>query len=275
MSDQHADLLDRCGPWAVIAGGSEGIGAAFARSLAAGGFDLVLVARRSGPLEDLAALLRADHGGSVVTVAGDLLDEDTHVRLADATADLEVGLVVVAAGGGHQAAPFLERPRVEERALARLNCEVPVELAGRFLGPMVERGGGGFVLLSAMSSVAGAALSAVPGGAKAFVVAFAEGLWAEVAPRGVDVLCLIPGVTDTPALRRAGSVVGSDLLPGLDPAEVAHEGLLHLGEGPVWVAGDTTRDVHAFLASLPRREAATYLEVGARRIFGLEPMEEA
>jgi len=274
MSDQDIDLLDRCGPWAVIAGGSEGIGAGFARSLASHGFDLVLVARRREPLEELASTLRAAHGATVLTLAGDLLAEDTVERLVALTDGLEVGLVVVAAGGGHQAAPFLERPWVQERALARLGCEVPVELAGRFLGPMVDRGRGGMILLSAMSSVAGAALSAVPGAAKAFILTFSEGLWAELAPSGVEVLCLVPGVTDTPSLRRAGSVVGSTKLPGLDPDAVAEEGLLHLGEGPVWVAGETTRDVHGFLLSLPRAEAADYLEIGTRRIFGLEPMEE-
>ena len=67
---------------------------------------------------------------------------------------------------------------------------------------------------------------------------------------------------------------GSTQLPGLDPDAVAEEGLLHLGEGPVWVAGETTREVHGFLVSLPRAEAADYLEIGTRRIFGLEPMEE-
>ena len=104
---------------------------------------------------------RAD-GDTVVAECGGHCPEHPgavgHVE-ADVKPGLEVGLVVVAAGGGHQAAPFIERSRAEERALALLNCEVPVELAGRFLGPMVERGRGGFVLLSAMSSVAGAALS--------------------------------------------------------------------------------------------------------------------
>ncbi|MBU6269508.1 MAG: SDR family NAD(P)-dependent oxidoreductase, partial [Sphingomonadales bacterium] len=67
--------LNRYGPWALVIGGSEGVGAAFARMLAADGFKLVLVARKPGPLEELAAELRSG-GAEVRTVSANLAHAD-------------------------------------------------------------------------------------------------------------------------------------------------------------------------------------------------------
>ena len=274
MSNQPARIADRLGPWAVVVGASGGIGAAFARLLAAEGLNLVLVARRSAPLEALADEIRASSSVEVRLLVLDLLAAEGLSPLDEATAGLEVGLIVDAAGAGHGAARFLEQAEEEVARYVRLDCLVTVELVHRFAGPMTARGRGGILLLSAMSSVAGSGLSVVPGAAKAFVQSFAEGLWAELSQSGVDVLCLIPGVTDTPSLRRSGAVVGGADLPGLAPAAVAAAGIAHLADGPVWVVDETARLVHGHLASLPRGEAAGLLELGARRIFGLEPMEE-
>jgi short-subunit dehydrogenase len=85
------------GPWAVIAGGSEGVGAEFARQLAAAGLNLVLLARKPGPLEVTAESCRG-HGVEVRTIAVDLVDPDGADRLFQATADIEIGLLIYNAG---------------------------------------------------------------------------------------------------------------------------------------------------------------------------------
>ena len=81
------------GPWAVILGGSEGVGASFAHQLAGDGFNLVLVARRPEPLEETAAQLR-ERGAQVRTHSLDLMRTESVQTLIGATADLEVGLLV-------------------------------------------------------------------------------------------------------------------------------------------------------------------------------------
>lgn len=94
----------RYGPWALIVGGSEGVGAAFARKLAAAGFKLVLVARKEAPLQALADELRT-RGGEVRIVSADLSQPDALARVRTATDDVEVGLLIYNAGANNTAAP--------------------------------------------------------------------------------------------------------------------------------------------------------------------------
>ena len=84
-------FFDRYGPWAVVAGASEGIGASFSKKLAARGLNLVLVARRAGPLEALASELRATHGVEVRVQPLDLGSRDVASGLGQATGGLDVG----------------------------------------------------------------------------------------------------------------------------------------------------------------------------------------
>jgi short-subunit dehydrogenase len=135
----------RYGPWALVLGGSEGIGECFARRIAAEGVHLVLVARRTAPLEALAASIRAAHGVEVRTAAIDLTADDVGARLAAATGDLEVGLVVYNAGATHGVPRFLDGPVEERLALVQLNCAGPVRVAHHFGARMVERGCGGMI----------------------------------------------------------------------------------------------------------------------------------
>src|SRR4051812_3024322 len=88
------DLRSAYGPWALIAGASSGLGAEFARQLAAAGLNVILVARRAEPLEELAASLRAAHGIEVRTASIDLAAPDLLERTRACAKDLEIGLLV-------------------------------------------------------------------------------------------------------------------------------------------------------------------------------------
>ena len=87
-------FVERYGTWAVVAGASEGIGASFSQKLAARGMNVVLVARRAAPLEDLAARLRQTHGVEVRVQSLDLGSPDAVAAMSAATQDLDVGLMV-------------------------------------------------------------------------------------------------------------------------------------------------------------------------------------
>src|ERR1700740_3714355 len=111
----------RYGPWGVIAGGSEGIGACIAADLARTGVNVVLVARKVEPLETLAAELRARFDVEVRTLALDLTDEAMLARVREATDDLEVGMLVYNAGASHRTGPFLDWPLDDVLKVVRLN----------------------------------------------------------------------------------------------------------------------------------------------------------
>lgn len=231
------------GPWALIAGGSEGVGAEFATQLAGDGFQLVLIARKPGPLEDTARQCR-ELGVQVRTLAVDLVEPESISRIVTATADLEVGLLIYNAGANTCRAPFLDAELPEFGRVIDLNVTRMLQLVQHFGRPMRARRRGGVLLVGSLAGTYGSMQQSVYAGVKAFGRLFAESLWLELREYGVDVLELVLGVTRTPAMRRAG--LNFDV-PGLsvsDPADVAREGLQNLANGPVFIAGGNAAAVH-------------------------------
>jgi len=224
------------GPWAVIAGGSEGVGAAFADELSKAGLNLVLVARKPGPLEETAEKVRGN-GVEVRTLALDLLADDAVEQLRRATDDVEVGLLIFNAGANSYGHEFVSGDLDGFRGVITLNIDRQLELSHLFGAKMKERGRGGIMLLGSLAGYMGSEHQSIYAASKAFSRVFAESLWLELAPHGVHVVELVLGVTRTPAMIRAG--LNFDI-PGMlvaEPEEVAREGLEHLTDGPVWVAG--------------------------------------
>ena len=115
------------GPWAVIAGGSEGVGAEFARLLAESGVNLVLVARKPEPLEVAAAACRA-LGVEVRTVATDLVSPVAVAELASVTDDLEVGLFIYNAGANTCSAECLDADLADFQRVVDLNITTMMAL---------------------------------------------------------------------------------------------------------------------------------------------------
>ena len=102
-------LVERYGPWAVIAGGSEGVGVSFARALATEGVNLVLLARKPGPLEDTAGAIRAEFGVEIRALSLDLTDPETALTdLRIVTDPLEIGMLIYNAGTDNVAKNFVE-----------------------------------------------------------------------------------------------------------------------------------------------------------------------
>ena len=129
----------RYGPWALVAGASEGIGASFARQIADAGINVVLVARRTEPLEATADAIRATSAVDVRTVPLDLTADDMIDRLRSATEDLDIGLLVYNAGATHGAVRFHDESVDLPLRLVRLNCVGPVLMCHYFGGRMAER----------------------------------------------------------------------------------------------------------------------------------------
>jgi short-subunit dehydrogenase len=268
------DFADRYGSWAAIFGASEGIGASFARQIAAEGVNVVVVARRRDPLEALAQELQSEWGVQARTLSLDLTQPDFLHVVAEVTGDLDVGLIVwnagatgLSAGAAQEADEFLASAFSSHIALVQLNCIGPVAACYHFAPDLMQRGRGGIVLVSSMAGMAGSALTVTYSAAKAFEQVLAEGLWAELQPHGIDVLALLPGATLTPALQRADVHVDPNY-PAMPSDDVAAEGLTHLADGPVWVPGDGNRAGIDYLRSLDRRDAVETMSAAARALWG-------
>jgi short-subunit dehydrogenase len=253
--------LSLYGPWAVVAGGSEGVGRSFATQLADAGIHLLLVARRPGPLEEAAAECR-ERGVEVRTLAVDLTAPDAVARVAEAVADVEVGLLAYNAGANTHSEPFLDGDLAEFQRVVDLNVTTPLALVHHFGRPMRDRRRGGILLVGSLAGYLGSVRHTTYGGVKAFGRIFAEGLWLELLEHDVHVLELVLGVTRTPAMERVG--LNFDV-PGLrvaEPDDVAREGLERLPHGPVHVAGGNAETVER--RSHPDRARAV---LGAHRMM--------
>jgi short-subunit dehydrogenase len=253
------------GPWALVAGASEGIGAAFAEELAGRGLHLVLLARRIHPLEEAAQRIRAAHGVEVRAEPVDLGAPSMLDDVRRATDGLEVGLVVYNAASA-LIGPFLDQPLADKLRILDVNCRGPVILADELGRAMARRGRGGIVLMSSLAGAQGTALVATYAATKAFNLVLAESLWDELREHGVDVLACRAGATRTPTFERSNSAPGP--APLMDPQPVAAAALAALGKGPSMVPGAANRAVAFFMQRvMPRKAAVTIMGSATRKMY--------
>jgi short-subunit dehydrogenase len=244
---EKSRLLTRYGPWAVVTGASDGIGRELARQLAAAGLNLVVVARRPEPLEQLAEEARRVHGIEVRVVPADLSTPAGTAEVEAWAADLPVGLLVAAAGFG-TAGAFLDGELQQELELVDVNCRAVAALAHHFGGRFARQERGGLVLFSSLVAFQGVPRSANYAASKAYVQSLAEALRLELAPLGVDVLASAPGPVASGFARRARMQLGMTA----SPEEVARGTLAALGRRGTVRPGWLSKVLGWSLALLPR-----------------------
>lgn len=261
------DFFQQYGPWAVIAGGSEGVGTAFADRLAAQGFKLVLIARKPGPLEETAEMVRKKHGTEVRTLSLDLTTQDAAAKIIDATKDCEVGFLIHNAGADASFDYFIDRPLDVSERMIMLNVMTPTRLVRHFAEGMKARRKGGIILCSSLAGLAGRPTNGVYSATKAFVNVFAEVLWFELGEFGIDVLGAILPSVDTPAMRRLG--LKFDRQGGASTSEdIADEALANIKNGPALHSGGH----HERGMKLRSMERADAVRVMAGRARTNEPL---
>jgi short-subunit dehydrogenase len=250
-------FADRYGPWAVVAGASEGLGAAYARALAGRGLNLILVARRKALVDQLAGDLRATHPVEVLVLDGDLGQQRFLDGLAEACSALEIGLVVYNAAYA-PIGEFASLPLDDLLRVVAVNIGAPVALVRGLLPGMTDRGRGGVVLMTSLAGNQGSPYIATYAASKAFNRVLAEGLWYELKDKGVDVVACCAGAVRTPGY--SGAAAGKDAPGTLDPEEVVEQALRALGRGPVVIPGRVNRLAGAFMTRvLPRRRAISIM----------------
>lgn len=206
------DMNRKYGSWALVTGASDGIGRAIARELAAGGINVILVARREEVLRALANELETRHGVLARVIAADLALPENIERIERETNDLDVGLLVAAAGFATSGL-FLESDLSREREMLAVNCAAPMDLARRFGTRFVRRGGGGIILMSSIVAFQGVPYAADYAATKAYIQTLAEGLRVELRPSGIDVLSVAPAMVRTGFAEVAGMTMGAAATP--------------------------------------------------------------
>ncbi|MGI8332246.1 SDR family NAD(P)-dependent oxidoreductase [Actinomadura scrupuli] len=213
-------------PTALITGATAGIGAAFARRLAADGFGLVLNARDEGRLSDAAARLREKYRVEVEVLAADLATDEGLAAVESRVKTVD--LLINNAGFGNQGT-FLEVPVEDELRMLRVHCEAVLRFTYAALPGMIERGRGGIIN---MGSVAAFFSRGTYGASKAWVVSFSQGVAQDLAGKPVRVMAMCPGFVHTEFHERAGMDVSG--IPGilwLDADRVVADALRDLRKG--------------------------------------------
>lgn len=247
---------ERYGPWALIVGASDGLGADFAREAAKQGLNCALVARRAEKLEELAGELRRDHGVETLCRSIDLMDPDAADRLESIADEVELGLFLVNAGGDTVAKRLLDSEPESWRALIGRNVILLTDTLHRFGRRFVARGRGGLVVVGSDAAFNGAGRTSIYSASKGYALNLMESLWAEVKPKGVDVAFLVIGATDTPKLRglmKARGVPDDGISLGSTP-DIAAWAFAELDQGPTLVYDGDPTSMDALSSTVARRK---------------------
>jgi uncharacterized protein len=259
--------VERYGRWALIAGGSEGLGASFAELLAAQGMNLILIGRKSAPLETVAEQLRSA-SVEVRTLSLDLTASDMVERVRTVSDDVDVGLLICNAGANSYGGIFVDSDLEGFQTVINLNTMSRLALAHHFGKIMKDRRRGAMIFVGSLAGYRGSPYIGAYNAAKAFGRIFSEGLWFEMKAFNVDVVEFVVGGMRTPAMARRGMRFGPEVP---EPSLVAEEGLAHIADGPVWtseLAGGIPVAEH--LSSFPRQPVIDEAAEGLRQI-GLYP----
>jgi uncharacterized protein len=254
-------------PTALVTGASMGIGAAFARALAARKYDLILVARSQDKLGELSHELTIQYGVQVKIWIADLTVPTAAQDVFDAVLgwDWPVDLLVNNAGFGDYA-PFVKCDRAKQLSMIQLNVLALTELTHLFLPSMIDRQSGSIINVASIAGLQSLPYLSVYAATKAFVVSFSESLWAEVKSSGVNVQALCPGSTES----NFAVVAGMDQMmegstkepPKIATAEsVVQESLDALERNePIVVTGVGNRVVSAIGRFVPRKTLVGWVE---------------
>ncbi|MCL2065871.1 MAG: SDR family NAD(P)-dependent oxidoreductase [Treponema sp.] len=243
---------EKYGPYALVAGGSYGLGGAYAEALAGRGLNLILIARGKEKLEETAARLGKQYSVDVKTLMVDLADYDKTKSLITGL-NVPIGLLVYNAAH----APIGLFENKDEEDLARsvtVNVKAPLLLVKLLSPHMIQNKRGGIVLMSSLAGVQGSPRIAAYAATKAYNAILAEGLWKELKVHGIDVVGCCAGAILTPGYRQAEK---SKTAPGAMAArDVAEQALQALGKGPVIVPGGLNKFARFLTARLMSRRTA-------------------
>ena len=258
-----AQFKGKYGQYALVAGGSDGLGFAFAEAIARRGLNLVLIARREDRLKAAAARLKETYGIDVIAIAADMADYE-NVKERISALPVSIGLLVYNAAF----APIglFENTSEEHLALAAaVNVKAPLLLTKLLSLRMIRQKRGGIVLMSSLAGGQGSPKLAAYAATKSFNAILAEGLWKELKPHGIDVIACCAGAILTPGYQQAEK---SKPAPGtMKASEVAEQTLNALGKGPIIIPGAVNKVGRFILTRVLSRKTA--IDIMSKNTGGL------
>jgi uncharacterized protein len=262
------NLKQKYGKTAMIAGASEGIGASFATFLAAAGMDLVLIARRIQPLQQLADLLENKYKVNVMYISCDLADANATDQIVDVLNGKEINILIYNAVRSF-IGPFIESPIENNVQMARVNMLTPLNMLHVFGEKMLSSGRGAVILMASLAGFQGSGYLSVYAATKAFNRIFAESLWYEWKNRGVDVIACCAGATSTPNFKNTNPEKPGLFAPRiLTPEEVPEECFKSLGKRPSMITGRGNRFASFIMQKiLSRKMAITIMGDTTRKMY--------
>lgn len=260
------EFYQRYGPWAVIAGASEGIGLQYAHQLAEKGLNLIMLARRLEPLEKQASLIRRRHHVEVIAAPLDLGSDKLAEEFQNICADLDIGLLVYNACYS-VIGEFKDIDTKDHQSMLDVNCRGPMTLCHQLIPRLAQRSHGGIILMSSMSGFQGTAMVANYAATKAWNTTFAQGLAEELQPMGIDVLACVAGATSTPGFEQVTpSAKRSKAFP-MQAEAVAREGLRALGKRSLHITGRINRAVDWLGFAMGRNGRSRFISNATRDMY--------
>jgi short-subunit dehydrogenase len=245
--DTYKQFRDRYGPWAVVTGASSGIGRELASGLADRGLNLVVAARNTDALSQLATELTMTRNVACRVVGVDLARDTGIGALSEATHDVDVGLLVASAGFGTSGL-FLESDLDAELEMMNVNCRSLMALSRHFGARLARRRRGGMILMSSIVGFQGMPNAAHYAATKAYVQTLAEAISLEMAPQGVDIIAAAPGPVRSAFAERAGMLMGG----ASNPSDLVVPILDSLGKKTTVLPGMRAKLLVYSIATLPR-----------------------
>jgi len=254
---------EKYGQYALIAGGSDGLGYAFAEAIARRGLNLVLIARQEDRLKAAATRLKEIYGIDVIPVAADMADYENVKKLISA---LKVSIGLLVYNAAFAPIGLFENTSEDHLALATaVNVKAPLLLTKLLSASMIQQKRGGIVLMSSLAGAQGSPNIAAYAATKSFNAILAEGLWKELKPHGIDVVACCAGAILTPGYQQAEK---TKTAPGtLEADEVAEQTLNSLGRGPIIIPGAINKIGRFILTRLLSRKAA--IDIMSKNTGGL------
>jgi len=238
------------GQWALITGATSGIGEELTHQLAAKGLNIALVARKEKELIEKSAFLTETYGVQTKCISADISNQEGIDKVKLESKDLEVGLLVLAAGLEVNGA--FEKNNVDrELQVIQLNVIATMQLTHHFIAPMVQRKKGGVLMISSLSGHMPNPYFANYAGTKAFVLNFGASLFGEMKPKGVDITVLSPGLTKTPMIKDNGVDFSKTPMSAMEPSEVAKTAIDALGKKFLAIPGGKNKMMAAMAKHSP------------------------
>lgn len=248
------EFLKKYGPWAVVTGGSSGIGEAFCHALAQKGLNIVLVARNQLKLQALSQELKSKYNVQTKVVIADLQVTNDIEKICIETDQLEIGLLINNAGSS-DIRLFINKPADKITDQIYLQCLAPLRLTHFFARQMATRKRGGVIFVSSTAGLQSIPYLADYSAVKSFLLTFGEALHEELKPENIDVTVVCPGPTDTPGFQELTGLLSKNMgLPVSTSAQVANKTLRALqANRPLIIVGFTNK-LLMFLARILGRQ---------------------